>query len=187
MKITAIEIKPGMIIEHKNDYWNVLKTQHVKPGKGGAFNQVELKSLIKGTKLNERFRSNETVEKAEIEEKKFNFLYIDGDNCHFMDNETFEQVEISKSLVEEKYKLLKENLEVTIAFMEEKPISIELPNNIECIIESTDAAIKNQTASSSYKPALLDSGIKINVPPFIESGEKIIIDTRTLEYVKRVN
>ena len=187
MKITAIEIKPGMIIEHKNDYWNVLKTQHVKPGKGGAFNQVELKSLIKGTKLNERFRSNETVEKAEIEEKKFNFLYIDGDNCHFMDNETFEQVEISKSLVEEKYKLLKENLEVTIAFMEEKPISIELPNNIECIIESTDAAIKNQTASSSYKPATLDCGIKINVPPFIESGEKIILDTRTLEYVKRVN
>ena len=187
MKITAIEIKPGMIIEHKNDYWNVLKTQHVKPGKGGAFNQVELKSLIKGTKLNERFRSNETVEKAEIEEKKFNFLYIDGDNCHFMDNETFEQVEISKSLVEEKYKLLKENLEVTIAFMEEKPISIELPNNIECIIESTDAAIKNQTASSSYKPATLDCGIKINVPPFIESGEKIIIDTRSLEYVKRVN
>ena len=187
MKITAIEIKPGMIIEHKNDYWNVLKTQHVKPGKGGAFNQVELKSLIKGTKLNERFRSNETGEKAEIEERKFNFLYIDGDNCHFMDNKTFEQVEISKSIVEEKYKLLKENLEVTIAFMEEKPISIELPNNIECVIESTDAAIKNQTASSSYKPAMLDCGIKINVPPFIESGEKIIIDTRSLEYVKRVN
>ena len=187
MKITAREIKPGMIIEHKNDYWNVLKTQHVKPGKGGAFNQVELKCVIKGTKLNERFRSNETVEKAKIEEKKFNFLYIDGDNCHFMDNETFEQVEISKSLVEEKYKLLKENLEVTISFMQEKPISIELPNNIECIIETTDAAIKNQTASSSYKPAILDSGIKINVPPFIESGEKIIIDTRTLEYVKRIN
>tara|TARA_B110000008_G_scaffold220263_1_gene220278 strand:+ start:256 stop:819 length:564 start_codon:yes stop_codon:yes gene_type:complete len=187
MKITAIEIKPGMIIEHKNDYWNVLKTQHVKPGKGGAFNQVELKSIIKGTKLNERFRSSETVEKAEINEKKFNFLYIDGDNCHFMDNTTFDQVEISKSVAGEKYKLLKENLEVTIAFMEEKPISVELPNNIECIIKSTDVAIKNQTASSSYKPALLDSGIKINVPPFVESGEKIIIDTRTLEYVKRVN
>ena len=187
MKITAIEIKPGMILEHKNDYWNVLKTQHVKPGKGGAFNQVELKSLIKGTKLNERFRSSETVEKAEVDEKKFNFLYIDGDNCHFMDNETFEQVEISKSLTDQKYKLLKENLEVTISFMEEKPISIELPKNIECIIESTDVAIKNQTASSSYKPAVLDCGLKINVPPFIESGEKIIIDTRTFEYVKRIN
>ncbi len=187
MKITANEIKPGMIIEHKNDYWNVLKSQHVKPGKGGAFNQVELKSVIKGTKLNERFRSNETVEKAEVDEKKFNFLYIDGENCHFMDSKTFEQVEISKSLIGEKHKLLKENLEVTISFMMEKPISMDLPKNIECIIESTDAAIKNQTASSSYKPAIIDCGIKINVPPFIESGEKIIIDTRTLEYVKRVN
>ncbi len=187
MKITANEIKPGMIIEHKNDYWNVLKIQHVKPGKGGAFNQVELKSVLKGTKLNERFRSSETVEKAEVDEKKFNFLYIDGDNCHFMDKKTFEQVEISKSLTEEKYKLLKENLEVIILFMDEKPISIELPNNIEVKIEATDAAIKNQTASSSYKPAMLDCGLKINVPPFIESGEKILIDTRTLEYVKRVS
>jgi|TARA_B110000444_G_C18663469_1_gene511873 elongation factor P len=187
MKITAIEIKPGMIIEHKNDYWNVLKTQHVKPGKGGAFNQVELKSIIKGTKLNERFRSSENIEKAEIDEKKFNFLYIDGDNCHFMDNKNFEQVEIPKTLVEEKYKLLKENLEVTISFMEDKPISVELPNTIECVIETTDAAIKNQTASSSYKPAMLDCGINITVPPFIESGEKIVIDTRTLEYLKKVN
>tara|TARA_B100001063_G_scaffold246046_1_gene283758 strand:- start:1396 stop:1959 length:564 start_codon:yes stop_codon:yes gene_type:complete len=187
MKITAIEIKPGMIIEHKNDYWNVLKTQHVKPGKGGAFNQVELKSILKGTKLNERFRSSEPVEKAELNEKKFNFLYLDENKCYFMDNETYEQVEILKNITGEKYKLLKENLEVTITFMEEKPMSIELPNNIECIIETTDAAIKNQTASSSYKPATLDCGIKINVPPFIESGEKIIIDTRTLEYVKRVN
>ena len=107
MKITANEIKPGMIIEHKNDFWNVLKTQHVKPGKGGAFNQVELKSVLKGTKLNERFRSNESVEKAEVNEKKFNFLYIDGESCHFMDNETFEQVEISKSIAGEKQKLLK--------------------------------------------------------------------------------
>ena len=159
----------------------------MKPGKGGAFNQVELKSVVKGTKLNERFRSNETVEKAEVDEKKFNFLYLDGENCHFMDNENYEQIEIPKSIAGEKYKLLKENLEVTISFMEERAISIELPNNIECVIESTDAAIKNQTASSSYKPALLDCGIKIDVPPFIESGEKIILDTRTLEYVKRVN
>ena len=187
MKITAIEIKPGMIIEHKNDYWNVLKTQHVKPGKGGAFNQVELKSVLKGTKLNERFRSSETIEKAEVEERKFNFLYLDGENCHFMESSNYEQVEIPKSVTGEKYKLLKENLEVTISFMEEIPISVELPNNIECTIESTDVALKNQTASSSYKPALLDCGIKINVPPFIESGEKIVIDTRTLEYVKRIN
>ena len=186
MKITAIEIKPGMIIEHKNDYWNVLKTQHVKPGKGGAFNQVELKSVIKGTKLNERFRSSETVEKAEVEEKKFNFLYIDGDNCYFMDNKTFEQVEIPKTITGEQHKLLKENLEVRLLFMEGKPISIELPNNIECTIETTDATIKNQTASSSYKPATLDNGLNIQVPPFIEPGDEVIVDTRNLEYVKKI-
>ena len=187
MKILGNEIKPGMVIEHNDDLWSVLKTQHVKPGKGGAFNQVELKSVLKGTKLNERFRSSETVEKAEVDEKKFNFLYIDGENCHFMDNKTFEQVEIPKSITGEKFKLLKENLEVTISFMDEKPISIDLPNNIECVVETTEAAIKNQTASSSYKPAILDCGLKINVPPFIESGEKIILDTRSLEYVKRIN
>ncbi|MDA1198407.1 MAG: elongation factor P [Proteobacteria bacterium] len=187
MKITAVEIKPGMIIEFKNDYWNVLKAQHVKPGKGGAFNQVELKSITKGTKLNERFRTSETVEKAELDEKKFNFLYSDDENCHFMDNKTFEQISIPKSLTDEKYKLLKENLEVIISFMNEKPISLDLPNNIECIVDVTDAAIKGQTAASSYKPATLDNGIKINVPPFIESGDKIILDTRTLEYVKKVN
>ena len=187
MKINAGEIRVGMLLEYKNDLWQVLKTQHVKPGKGGAFAQVEMKSINKNTKLNERFRSSETVEKAELDEKKYNFLYIDGNNCHFMDKETFDQVEIPKSITGEQYKLLKENLEITICFMEDKPISIELPKNIECKIETTDAAIKNQTASSSYKPAILDCGIKINVPPFIESGEKVVIDTRTLEYVKRVN
>ena len=187
MKISAVEVKPGMIIEHKNDYWNVLKAQHVKPGKGGALNQIELKSITKGTKLNERFRSSETVEKAEIEEKKFNFLYSDEESCHFMDNKSFEQISILKSLTDNKYKLLKENLEVSISFMDEKPLSIELPNNVECLIDITDAAIKGQTAASSYKPATLDNGLKINVPPFVESGDKIILDTRTFEYVKKVN
>ena len=187
MKISAVEVKPGMIIEHKNDYWNVLKAQHVKPGKGGAFNQVELKSITKGRKLNERFRSSETIEKAELEERKFNFLYSDDENCHFMDNKTFEQMSIPKSLTDEKFKLLKENLEVTISFMDEKPLSVDLPSNIECIIDITDATIKGQTAASSYKPATLDNGLKINVPPFVESGDKIILDTRTFEYVKKVN
>ena len=187
MKILANEIKPGMIIEHKGDYWNVLKAQHVKPGKGGAFNQVELKSITKGTKLNERFRSSESVDKAELDEKIFNFLYLDEDNCNFMDNKNFEQISLPKSLAGDKYKLLSENLEVAITFMEEKPISIELPKNIECTIKTTDAVVKGQTAASSYKPAILDNGINISVPPFIESGEKIILDTRTLEYVKKVN
>ena len=187
MKISAVEVKPGMIIEHKNDYWNVLKAQHVKPGSLAKLYQVELKSITKGTKLNERFRSSETIEKAELEDKKFNFLYLDENNCHFMDNKTFEQILIPKTLIEEKYKLLKENLEVSISFMDEKPLSVELPNNLECVIDITDAAIKGQTAASSYKPATLDNGLKINVPPFVESGDKIILDTRTLEYVKKVN
>ena len=130
MKITANEIKPGMIIELKNDLWNVLKTQHVKPGKGGAFNQVELKSVTKGTKLNERFRSNETVEKAEVEEKKFNFLYSDEKNFYFMDNVNFEQVSMDKNLLENKENLLKENLEVIISLINEKPVSLELPKNL---------------------------------------------------------
>ena len=187
MKITANEIKPGMIIEHKNDYWNVLKTQHVKPGKGGAFNQVELKSVIKGTKLNERFRSSENVEKAEVDEKKFNFLYSDDKSSYFMDNVSYEQISMSKDLIGDKVRLLKENVEVIISLLDEKPLSIELPKNIDCIVESTDAVVKGQTAASSYKPAKLDNGLTISVPPFIESGDKIIIDSRNLEYVKKNN
>ena len=187
MKITANEIKPGMIIEHKNDLWNVLKTQHVKPGKGGAFNQVELKSVIKGTKLNERFRSSESVEKAEVDEKKFNFLYSDDKNSFFMDNSSFEQISMSNDIIGEKIKLLKENVDVTISLLDEKPLSIELPKNIACVVESTDAVVKGQTAASSYKPAKLDNGLTITVPPFIENGDKIIIDSRNLEYIKKNN
>ena len=187
MKINAGEIRVGMLLEFKNDLWQVLKTQHVKPGKGGAFNQVELKSVIKGTKLNERFRSSENVEKAEVDEKKFNFLYSDDKESFFMDNISFEQISMSKDLIGEKAKLLIENLEVTISLLEEKPLSIELPKNISCEVETTDAVVKGQTAASSYKPAKLDNGLTISVPPFIESGDKIIIDSRNLEYVKKNN
>ena len=142
MKITANEIKPGMIIEHKNDYWNVLKIQHVKPGKGGAFNQVELKSLLKGTKLNERFRSNETVEKASLEEINYNYLYKDENNYFFMEPKTFEQIEIKKEIIGEKGKLLSENLEVLVSFYNDAPISVNLPNQVTCKIEITDVALK---------------------------------------------
>jgi len=185
MKILGNEIKPGMIIEHKNDLWSVLKTQHVKPGKGGAFNQVELKSIKKGTKLNERFRSNDSVERAILEDKKFSFLYEDENNCHFMNQTNFEQIQINKSLLGEKSKLLKENMEVNVQFHEDNPLSVDLPSSVELKIENTDAAIKGQTASSSYKPATLENGIKIMVPPFINSDDKIVLDTRTLEYVKK--
>jgi len=186
MKILGNEIKPGMIIEHKNDLWSVLKAQHVKPGKGGAFNQVELKSINKGTKLNERFRSSDSIEKAILDDKKFTYLYEDESYCHFMDQVNFEQIQINKSILGEKSKLLKENMEVSVQFYEEKALSVDLPNTVELIIERTDAAIKGQTASSSYKPATLENGINIQVPPFINSGDKIVLDTRTLEYVKKI-
>ena len=186
MKILGNEIKPGMVIEHKNDYWNVLKTQHVKPGKGGAFNQVELKSVKRGTKLNERFRSSDSVERAILDDKKFSFLYEDENNCRFMDQKNFEQIQINKTLLGEKSKLLKENMEVDVQFYEDQALSVELPTTVELLIETTDASIKGQTASSSYKPATLENGINIMVPPFINSGDKIILDTRNLEYVKKI-
>ena len=186
MKINAGEIRVGMLLEYKNDLWQVLKTQHVKPGKGGAFAQVEMKSIEKSTKLNERFRSSETVEKASLEETKFNYLYEDENNYFFMEPKTFEQVEIKKEIVSEQGKLLTENLEVTVSFYNENPISIELPNQVKCKVETTDVALKGQTVSSSYKPAKLDNGLNIQVPPFIESGDEVIIDTRNLEYVKKV-
>ena len=186
MKILGNEIKPGMIIEHRNDLWSVLKAQHVKPGKGGAFNQVELKSVKKGTKLNERFRSSDSVERAVLDEKKFNFLYEDENHCHFMDQTNFEQIAINKSLLGEKNKLLKENMAVNVHFYEDQALSVDLPSSVELTITNTDATIKGQTASSSYKPATLENGINIMVPPFINSGDKIILDTRTLEYIKKI-
>ena len=186
MKINASEIRVGMLLEYKDDLWQVLKTQHVKPGKGGAFAQVEMKSLNKNTKLNERFRSSETVEKAALDENDFNYSYDDDVNYFFIDPKSFEQVEVKKEIVGEKGKLLTENLEVKISFYNEKPISIELPNQVQCKIEITDAALKGQTVSSSYKPATLDNGLNIQVPPFIETGDEIIIDTRNLEYVKKI-
>ena len=186
MKINAGEIRVGMLLEYKNDLWQVLKTQHVKPGKGGAFAQVEMKSLNKNTKLNERFRSGETVEKASLDEMNFNYLYDDENNYFFMDPKTFDQIEIKKETVGDKGKLLTENLEVSVSFYNENPISIELPNQVQCKIEVTDATLKGQTVSSSYKPATLDNGLNIQVPPFIESGDEVIIDTRNLEYVKKI-
>ena len=186
MKINASEIRVGMLLEHKDDLWQVLKTQHVKPGKGGAFAQVEMKSLNKNTKLNERFRSSETVEKAALDENNYNYSYDDDVNYFFINPKSFEQIEIKKETVGEKGKLLTENLEVKISFYNEKPISVDLPNQIQCKIETTDAALKGQTVSSSYKPARLDNGLNIQVPPFIESGDKVIIDSRNLEYVKKI-
>jgi len=186
MKISGNEIRVGMLLEHKNDLWLVLKTQHVKPGKGGAFAQVEMKSVNKNTKLNERFRSSDTLEKASLEEIKFNFLYEDETNYYFMNPKSFEQINIKKENVGEKGKLLTENLEVNISFYNDEPLSVELPNQVKCKIKSTDVALKGQTISSSYKPATLANGINIQVPPFIENDDEVLIDTRTIEYVKKI-
>ena len=186
MKINATEIRIGMILEHKDDLWEVLKTQHVKPGKGGAFAQVEMKSINKNTKLNERFRSSETVEKASLEETKYNYLYEDEKNYFFIEPKSFEQIEVKKEIVGEKGKLLIENLSVSISFYNDNAIFVELPNQINCKIKVTDVALKGQTISSSYKPATLENGFNIQVPPFIESGDEIVVDTRTLEYLKKI-
>ena len=186
MKLYASEIRVGMLIEYKNDLWQVLKTQHVKPGKGGAFAQVEMKSVNKNTKLNERFRSSESVEKASLDETKFNYLYGDETDYYFMDPKSYEQINIKKETIGEKGKMLTENLGVSISFYNEKPLTVELPNQVTCTIDTTDVALKGQTVSSSYKPATLDNGINIQVPPFIESGDKIIVDTRTMEYIKKI-
>ena len=186
MKINATEIRVGMILEYKDDLWEILKTNHVKPGKGGAFAQVEMKSLNKNTKLNERFRSSETVEKASLEEVKYNFLYKDENDFYFMNPNSFEQINLNKNIVGDKGRMLTENLEVTINFHNDNPLSVLLPNQLTCVIETTDAVLKGQTVSSSYKPATLKNGLNIQVPPFIESGDTIIIDTRTIEYVKKI-
>ena len=187
MKILGVEVKPGNIIEHKNDLWKCLKSQAVKPGKGGAYNQVELKSITKGTKLNERFRSSETIEKATLDEKKFQFLYSSNDEFFFMDSENFEQISINRSLVEDSEKFLKENLEVTIESYQEKPLSVILPRSVEYEVLETDSVMKGQTASGSYKPATIQNGVKILVPPFVSQGDKILVDTVTQEYLKKIN
>ena len=186
MKIYASEIRVGMLIEYKDNLWQILKTQHVKPGKGGAFAQIEMKSVNKNTKLNERFRSSESVEKASLDETKFNYLYDDETDYHFMNPKSYEQINIKKDIVGEKGKMLIENLEVNISFYDEKPLFVDLPNQVSCTIKTTDVALKGQTVSSSYKPATLDNGVNIQVPPFIEGGDKIIVDTRTMEYIKKI-
>ena len=186
MKINASEIRVGMLLEYKSDLWQVLKTQHVKPGKGGAFAQVEMKSVNKNTKLNERFRSSETVEKASLDETNFNYLYEDDNSYFFMNPKSFDQIEIKKEVIGERGRLLTENLEVTISFYDDKPISVELPNQVKSKIKSTDVALKGQTVSSSYKPAILENGLNIQVPPFIESGDEVVIDTRNFEYIKKI-
>ena len=186
MKINGNEIKPGNIIQHNDAIWVAVKTSHVKPGKGGAFAQVELKKIPDGTKLNERFRASETVERLRLDNKTYQYLFTEGNLASFMDKETYEQIEISLDFIGEKIALLQDGMDVEIESHEGTPINIALPDHITLVVKETEPTVKGQTAAASYKPAILENGLNIQVPPFIESGDNVVIDTRNLEYVKKI-
>ncbi|GLQ06312.1 elongation factor P [Sneathiella chinensis] len=187
MKINGNAIRPGNVIEHKGGLWVAVKIQHTQPGKGGAYLQVELKNLRDGTKLNERFRSSETVERARLEQKQHQFLYEEGELLTFMDNASYEQVSIAKDLVGDKAQFLQDGMQVEIEFYEEEALGIILPEQITLEITDTEPTVKGQTAASSYKPAILENGMRIMVPPFCSTGEKIVVNTETSEYSKRAD
>ncbi|WP_274627457.1 elongation factor P [Arvimicrobium flavum] len=186
-KINGNEIRPGNVIEHDGGLWVAVKTNAVKPGKGGAYNQVELKNLLNGTKLNERFRSAETVERVRLEQKDFSYLFEQGDALVFMDTETYEQLELQKEFVGERAAFLQDGMMVTVQLYEEKPIGISLPDQVTLSIVEADPVVRGQTAASSYKPAVLENGIRILVPPFIETGERVLVDTNELTYLRRAD
>ncbi|WP_028879398.1 elongation factor P [Terasakiella pusilla] len=186
MKINGNEIRPGNVINHKDALWRAVKCQAVKPGKGGAFNQVELKDIRVGTKLNERFRASETVERVTLEQKEYQYLYGDGDLLTFMDNDTYEQIEANRSmLLEEQAPFLTDGITVTIESFEGEVLGITLPQNMTFEISEADAVVKGQTQSSSYKPAILENGVKVLVPPHIAAGTRIVINTFEGTYVER--
>jgi len=187
MKINGNEIRPGNVLEHQDTLWAAVKVQHVKPGKGGAFAQVEMKNLLDGRKLNERFRSADTVERVRLEQKDFQFLYEQGDMLVFMDETSYEQMELAKDFVGERAAFLQDGMTVTVEVYEEKPIGIKLPQHVTLEITEADAVVKGQTASSSYKPAVLENGVKVMVPPFIGAGERIVVDTEEVTYVRRAD
>lgn len=186
MKIDGVSVRIGNVLEHQNKLWIVTKTNHVKPGKGGAFNQVEMKCVTDGTKLNERFRSDEKVEKVRLDTDDYQFLYEEGDNLVFMHQQSFEQIEIAKDFMDEdRVKFLQDSMIVQIESYEGKPIGIQLPQKVVLEIKEADASIKGQTAASSYKPAMLENGVRILVPPFLDAGEKVVVDTEQMAYVER--
>lgn len=185
MKINGNEVRPGNVLQHKGALWVAVKVQHVKPGKGGAYAQVELKDLVNGTKLNERFRSSESVERVRLEQKDYQFLFADGDMLTFMDTETYEQISLSEELVGDPVAFLQDGMVVTIESYEGEPIGVELPEHVTMEVVEADAVVKGQTASSSYKPALLENGVKVMVPPHIGTGTRVVVATADSSYVER--
>ena len=186
MKIDGNAIRPGNVIEHDGRLWRAVKTQHVKPGKGGAFLQVELKDIRSGTKLNERFRSSETVERVRLDQKDYQFLFNDGDDYTFMDQESYEQMTVNLDMIgEDQAIFLQDGMVVSIESFEESPISVTLPDTVTMEITEADAVVKGQTASSSYKPAILENGARVMVPPYIETGTRIVVNTADATFVER--
>lgn len=183
MKISGVDIRPGNILDYEKGLWKVAKIQHTQPGKGGAYMQVEMKNLIDGRKTNVRFRSADTVEKVRLDTKTFQYLFADGDMLTFMDKENYEQITLPADLLGEAVEFLQDGMDVQLELYEEKPISVQLPDQIEAEIVEADAVVKGQTASSSYKPAVLDNGVRVMVPPFISAGTRIIVDVYAREYV----
>lgn len=187
MKINGNQITPGMVIEHQGGLWAAVKTNAVKPGKGGAFNQVEMKNLIDGRKLNERFRADETVERVRLEQKDFQFLYAEGTDLVFMDTSNYEQITLATDFIGERAAFLQDGMTVTVEMHEERPIGVKLPDHVVLEIVEADPVVKGQTAASSYKPAKLENGLRVLVPPFIASGEKIVVDTNEVTYLRRAD
>jgi elongation factor P len=183
MKISGVDIRPGNILEYEGGIWKVAKIQHTQPGKGGAYMQVEMKNLIDGRKTNVRFRSADTIEKVRLDTKDYQFLYEDGDQLVFMDQDTYEQINLPSDLLGDAKAFLQDGMQVMLELWDERPISVELPSQVEATIVEADAVVKGQTASSSYKPAILDNGVRIMVPPHIESGTRIVVDVYEQAYV----
>lgn len=185
MKISGVDIRPGNIIEFENSHWRAVKTQHTQPGKGGAYMQVELKNVYDGRKNNVRFRSSETVERVRLDPKDYQFLFRDGDNLTFMDTETFEQLSLPSDIMGDEIAFLADGMAVVIDFIEERAVSVQLPEQVTLEIIEADPVVKGQTAASSYKPAKLENGVRVMVPPFISTGEKIVVTVYDSEYVRR--
>lgn len=185
MKINAVQIRPGNVLEHKSKLWVVTKIMHTQPGKGGAYMQVEMKDIKAGTKLNERFRSDETVERARLDQVDYQYLYDEGETLALMDQKSFEQISVEKELFGDAIVFLQDGMKIIVEMHEEKPVSATIPDTVILEIVEAEPVVKGQTASSSYKPAKLENGVRIMVPPFIESGTKVVVNTATQEYMER--
>ena len=187
MKINGNEIRPGNVIQHKGALWVAVKAQAVKPGKGPAYAQVELKNAINGTKLNERFRASETVERVRLEQKDYQYLYAEGDMLTFMDLDTYDQIALPRDFLEERAAFLQDGMKVKVESHEGKPIGVALPDQVTLEVVEADPVMKGQTAASSYKPAKLENGVRILVPPFVSAGERVVVDTNELTYVRHAD